>query len=146
MVNKMKNKRGWIRIVEALVAILLIAGFLVLILDSQTGEEKDISQRIYSSESAILREIQLNNTFRTYILGVGNTVVEFENFDPLLQSHINKRIPEYLSCKSKICDFATDSICDITSSEKNIYVKSIMIAGNFDTYSPKLIKLFCWTG
>ena len=54
----MKNKRAWIRIVEALIAILLIMGFLILVLNNQAGESKNISSKVYSSENAILREIQ----------------------------------------------------------------------------------------
>lgn len=142
--RQMKNKKAWIRIVEALIAILLIMGFLILILNSQAGESKSISSKVYSAENAILREIQLNSTYRTYILTINN-FVEFDFFYPDLRTHITKRIPEYLECTSKICDFATDSVCDISSLEGNIYVRSVMIAGDSTTYEPKLLKMFCWT-
>jgi len=141
----MKNKRGWIRIVEALVAILLIAGFLILLIDSQESGGKDISSKVYLTENAILREIQSNNTYRTYILGIGETSVEFENFNDNLKEHINNRIPNYLNCTSKICDFGYDPICVIDSLKKDIYVRSVMIAADSTIYNPKLLKIFCWT-
>ena len=145
MVNKIiKNKKGWIRIVEALFAILLIAGFLILLINSQESEEKDISSNIYVTENVILREIQSNNTYRTYILGI-ETSVEFENFKDNLKEHINNRIPTYLNCTGKICDFETNPVCNIKSSEEEIYVRSVMIAGDYETYEPKLLKIFCWT-
>jgi len=139
-----KNRKAWIRIVEALVAILLIAGFLMLILENRESGEKDISSKVYLTENAILKEIQLNSTYRTYILGIGESSVEFENFNLNLKNHIISRIPDYLECTSKICDFDYDSACNIESLEKDIYVRTIMIAANHYTYNPKLLKIFCW--
>ena len=141
----MKNKRGWIRIVEALVAILLIAGFLILIIDNQENGGKDISDKVYMAENAILREVQSNNTYREYILGIGNTSVEFESFNDDLKNHITSRVPAYLNCTGKICDFDYDLNCDIDSLKKDIYVRSVMIAADSTTYEPKLLKIFCWT-
>lgn len=138
------DNHGWVRIVEAMVGILLIAGFLIVIINNGNAGDTGISEKVYSSENTILREIQLNNTFRTYILGIGTTSVEFENFDVTLKNHITSRIPNYLNCTGKICDFATDSTCTIESSENNLYARSVMIATNENTYSPKLLKLFCW--
>ena len=140
----MKNKKGWIRIVEALVAILLIAGFLILIIDNQENGGKDISAKVYMTENAILREIQSNSTFRTYILTITESV-EFENFNSDLKNHITSRVPTYLNCTGKICDFAYDPVCDIDSLKKDIYVRSVMIATDSTTYEPKLLKIFCWT-
>ena len=143
MVNK--NKRGWIRIVEAMVAILLISGFLILILDNQDNGQKDISKKVYLVENAILREVQLNQTYREYILGIEETSVEFNAFDTNLKTHIESRIPNYLNCTGKICDFDLDPVCNIDSLEENIYVQSVMIATDGTTYEPKLLKIFCWT-
>ena len=140
-----KNKRGWIRIVEALIAILLIAGFLILVLDSQQNGKKDISSKVYVTENAILREVQSNNTYREDILGIEETSVEFENFNDNLKEHINNRIPNYLNCTGKICDFGYDPVCNIDSLKKDIYVRSVMIATDSTIYKPKLLKIFCWT-
>ncbi len=138
-----KNRKAWIRIIEALVAILLMAGILLLIVQSQSSGEKDISSKVYVTENAILREIQSTSTYRNYVLSVANSE-EFEDFDSSLKNHIINRIPEYLSCTGKICDFGFDSSCNIESSEEDVYVKSVMIAGNSTIYDPKLLKIFCW--
>ena len=146
MVNKIiKNKRGWIRIVEALVAILLIAGFLILLMDNQEKGTEDISSKVYMTENAILREIQSNSAYRTYILGIGETSVEFESFDNDLKNHITSRVPTHLSCTSKICDFGHDPVCNIDSLKKDIYASSVMITADLTDYNPKLLKIFCWT-
>jgi len=140
----MKNKKGWIRIVEAMVTILLIAGFLILIIDNPENGKKDISAKVYITENAILREVQANSTYRTYILGI-DTSIELGDFNTGLKNHITSRIPEYLNCTSKICDFGTDPVCNIDSLEEAIYVRSVMIAADSTTYDPKLLNIFCWT-
>jgi len=140
-----ENRRGWIRIVEALVAIMLIAGFLILLMDNNKEGVKDISAKVYVTENAILREVQSNSIYREYILGIGEASVEFEAFNEDLKNHITLRVPEYLNCVGKICDFHENPICDISSSEETIYVRSVMIAADADTYDPKLLKIFCWT-
>ena len=141
--TKMKNKHGWIKIVEALVAILLIAGFITLVLE-RNSENTGLASDIYDAENFILREIQSNSQFRNYILGVG-TSVEFNNFDESLKNHIISRTPEYLECTGKICDLDYDSACTIDLLKKDVYVRTAMITANEDIYDPKLIKLFCWT-
>jgi len=143
--EQMKNKRAWIRIVEALVAILLIAGFLTLLINSQEEGTKDISSKVYLTENAILREVQLNDTYRTYILGIDENSVEFDGFNENLKEHINNRIPNYLNCTVKICDFSFDPACNIDSLKKDVYVRSVMITTDSTTYNPKLLKIFCWT-
>jgi len=136
-----KNKKGWIRIVEALVAILLIVGFLTLIINK--GEQKsNLNSRIGLSENSILREIQINSTYRNYILGTSGTV-EFEDLDSNLNAQIISRTPEYLNCVGQICEFDND--CDyVENSGKDIYGKSVFIGANSEVYSPKQLKLFCW--
>jgi hypothetical protein len=142
----MNNKKGWIRIIEALVAILLIAGFLSLIIVDTGNGEKDISSKAYSAENAILREVQLNSSYRNYILTVDDSIeLEDPGFDEDLRDHISSRYPMYLECTSKICDLDTDPVCNIVSLDENIYVRSIIIAANQDDYDPKILKLFCWT-
>jgi len=139
-----ENRRGWIRIIEALIAILLIAGFLILIIDNQEKGVKDISSKVYITENAILKEIQSNSVYRTYIFTITESV-EFEGFNVDLKNHITSRVPEYLNCVGKICDFDYDPNCNIDSLKKDIYVRSVMIATDLDTYNPKLLKIFCWT-
>ncbi len=140
--HKMKNKHGWIRLVEALVAILLILGVALVALDKEYIKKTDITPKVFLTETAILREIQMNESFRDYILGTAEAV-EFGNFPPELSGFITKRIPDYLNCTSKICGIQES--CNMDLEEKDIYVQSVMIAANTETYNPRQIKLFCWT-
>jgi len=130
--------------VEAFVSIMMIFGVALIVINSDKyTSEDDVTAKVYQTETAILREIQMNESLREYILGTSGAV-EFENFPDDLKNLIEKRIPEYLDCTSKICGI--QGICDADDipEEKNVYVQSVMIAANSETYSPHILKLFCW--
>jgi hypothetical protein len=143
-----KSRHGWIRIVEASVAILIVAGIVLIVLAQNRTEESSLSSKAYSAETSILREIQLNNSIRDEIIGISelNLPVEWDGFAnaaPLTKSKINESIPAYLECIGKIC--STDNPCLFASApEETIYAESVVISSNLQTYSPKVLKLFCW--
>ncbi len=139
----MKNKRGWIRIVEAVVALLIITGALLIAI---TGGylKKDISEQVYDSEMAILKEISKDQSMRNAIIGASSPPVSWKDFDASVKAKIESRIPSYLECKGRIC--ALDKTCELleVSENKDVYAKSIAITTAVATYKPRQLKLFCW--
>lgn len=143
----MKNKRGWIRIVEAFVAVLLITGVVLLVINKGYIGKEDISERVYSAQWAVLRSIELNPELRVVVLeeSIGN---EWEDIDPRIKNQIQATKPNYLDCEAKIC--ALDEICQLSyvpddAYDKDVYSQSITIAAEGGTYHPRQLKLFCWT-
>ena len=123
------NKKGWIKIVEAFVAIMLIVAVVLIIVDRTYIQEQDISERIYNVETEILEEIGLN--YKADILS-GN---EGEIFQ-----YVQTRTPDYLGCESKICNLNGE--CQINLDEsKNLYVQSLLVIGDEED---KVLKLFCY--
>lgn len=144
----MENKRGWIKIVEAFISILIIVGVVLMLLNKGYIGKSDISEKVYDSQIAILREIELNNKMREIILSLDSVPVEWEDFTSLneldqIKDKINSRIPAYLVCTAKIC--ALDQICSLKSyEEKDVYAQAVAIAANTEIYLPRQLKLFCW--
>ena len=148
MINK--NRRGWIKILEAFIAILLVAGVLLIVINKEYIGEKDISSQVYDVEISILREIQLNATLRDYVLNVNaeNLPVEWkdDNFPQDIKDKIDSRKPNYLNCEAKIC-WLNES-CELTEYPKeNIYAQAAAITTTLETPEEeqlKQLKLFCW--
>lgn len=142
-----KNKRGWIKIIEAFVAILLIAGVLLLIINKEPISNTNISSNIYELEVSILQEIQMNNTLRNEILGVDLLPVEWEDFESENLANVKNVIisksMNYLNCEAKLCAI-NDSCLWNKEPGTNVYVKSGMIGANLEEYGPRQLKLFCW--
>ena len=141
-----KNHKGWIKIVEAFVAILLVMGVLLVVINQGNLEKKDISSKVYDAELLILREIQLNDALRRDILNSGAPPIEWANFPPSVKNKIIDRTPNYLTCVGEIC--AMDKICKLgVYPEKDVYAQSIAITTTLDTPEEqrlRQLKLFCW--
>ena len=148
-----KNKNGWLRIVEAFTTILLVSMVLLLILNRSSFTEAEKTEQILDKEYAILREIQLNNTLRDYIINVDEFTpeeilwAEFSTDAGLLKvrQKIEKRTPTQLNCSAKSCSIsATCSFEFEEDYEQSIYSRASIITANITRYEPRVLKLFCW--
>jgi hypothetical protein len=137
----MKGKQGWIKIVEAFIAILLVAGVLLFVINKGYIGKSDISDRVYQAQISILREIELDDNLRTQIL---NAELEGDVPQDVLDK-IEQRKPDYLTCVAKICKM--DVICESgeTPLEKDIYAQPVAITTDSESFDPRQLKLFCWT-
>jgi hypothetical protein len=140
-----KDCRGWEKLVEVFIAILLLTGVLFVVVNKLNSSDKNtLSAEMSQKELAILRDIELNNTLRTEVLSA-TPPLEWDNFGPELQDVKNRIIsltPSNLECEAKICLINADCTKS-TTSEKSVYAKSVIISADLNTYSPRELKLFC---
>lgn len=145
----MKNKRGWIRIVEAFVALLLITGVVLIVVGKGSISKKDISLTVYEAESIILREIELNSDFRDDILEVDaeSIPVLWESFEDEglgeIKEKLKEKFPDYLDCRAQVC-WINDLCESVLDVDKDIYAQAVLVTSNTEIYSPRQLKLFCW--
>lgn len=144
----LKNKRGFIRILEAFIAILLITGVILVVLDRGYFERTDITAQIYDTEVSILREIELDNSLREQVLEVSQENLPLkwssQDFPSQVKERIIQRTPDYLECSANICELV--DICGLENYvEVDVYVQSVAITANLELYRPRQLKLFCWT-
>lgn len=165
----MKNKRGWIRIVEAFVALLLIIG-VVLITINKGYFGKNRAEKIHDIQASVLREIQLSNPLRDEILnavdsvlldgfGIESHISEALNigdnpptpdlFPTNVWNRIDQRVSEYnyLECRAKICGL--NEACGLNNyPDKNVYTQPVAISASTSqgnpNLSPRQLKMFCW--
>jgi len=143
-----KNKHGWIEIVEAFVAILLIAGVLLITINKGYFGEEDISISVYNIEISIIREIQTNDTMREEILNTPESSLPAEwqetEFPASIKEKIVTRTPSYLECIGKICTI--DDVCGMAEKkEQDVYAQSSIVSptiGQPEVY--RKLNLFCW--
>ena len=142
-----KNKKGWIRIVEVFVSIILLTGILLVIISANSPKQTNLQDEITIKEGAILRDIELNSNMRTQILSISqnNLPLEWNDLNSQLSDvtdRINELVPANLECRAKLCRLNDN--CLISWSPKgNLYAKSVVISADLDIYSPRQLKLFC---
>lgn len=143
-----KNKRGWVRIVEAFVAILLIAGVLILIVSDRSSND-NLDSRIERIEKNMLDEIRYNDSLRNEIvsLSYGNLPLEFVDFEEnnleKVYSFINEKSTGEFGCSARICSLEDECGFEF-EADKDVYGMSGIISATLESYSPKQIKIFCW--
>lgn len=140
----MKNKKGWIKIVEAFMAILLVAGITLIVIEGRDLQTQNQGDAIREIETSLLRQVQLNNSMRQEIVATSGEV-EWGSIDfPTTKAYIIDNIPASLNCQAKIC--GPSSLCSLeTLPDKSVFVETVFISTDLNgPPNPRVLKLFCW--
>ena len=89
-----KSRRGWVRVVEAFLAILLIGTIIILVIEQNSGGD-DISSLVYQDQLAMLRTVQLNDTLRSSVIRATAIPVSTDdaNFPADVEAALNNKNP-----------------------------------------------------
>ena len=128
-----KNKRGWIRIFEAVIAVLLILSALLLIYKSQQVVPQE-SKYVQDWQVEILARIAENDELRNATINKETTP---------LNNFIEEMLLPNLNFTLKICNLTGPCSMEFYV-ERNIYVQERIISGTLEEYSPKKIRFFVW--
>lgn len=136
MVKILKNKKGWLRIVEAFIAILLVISVIIALINS--------NRSVYSPKEELNR--------------VGKNVLDYLRNDEQLMNEalrkettninksIEKLIPPTFGFSTNICNY--EDACPNTNPEalkKYVYSNDILIPPNLTSGNPNTkLKLFLW--
>ena len=135
------NKKGWIKIVEAFVSIMIIMSVLLIVINKEYVGKSDASEKIYEAETSILYSIVADDILRKEILNVDSSV---ENAITLnLQDKISQATPDYLTCNGVVCE--EGGACNFVGlPDQNIYSQSIIVRDQDNLINSKVFKIFCW--
>ena len=143
---KKRNKRGWIKIVEAFIAILMIVSVLTVIVMKDLVTRDDGSDNIYEEEFYILQKIQINSSLRADILEL--STLPLESTDPSFpfeeDSVLNSTALGTFNCTFKICVPNQGCVLNNFPEEQEVFGKSVIINSDLNTYNPRELGLFCW--
>ena len=134
------NNKGWIRIAEAFVSVLIVIGAAIVVINGGIQGD-DISEKIYDIEISISREIRLNESLRGEILETSG-IIDWNDFPSQTKNKIIDKTPKGLKCIAKICPLESACLLE-EESEKNVYAHSTLLTSTLTNYNPRTIKLFC---
>ncbi|MEM3113245.1 MAG: hypothetical protein QXI33_02365 [Candidatus Pacearchaeota archaeon] len=141
---KLEGKRGYLRIIEAFVAIILLASVLIYFYVNNL-QAKDSSDAIYKLERAILEEIASNASLRDAVLNGDSllTTPEAERNRTLINNTINRYIQGEFNFEFQICGL--NEICGASKYvNKEVFSDQISISSTLEKYDPKVIRMFVW--
>jgi len=138
-----KQKKGWIRIVEAFMAIVLLLGFVFVILIQVNPFSKGTSL-LKTNNIKILKVIETNFSLRNLVLASSPPINSNEtNFPSELNESLIKNTLSGETCFLYIC--SVESECNLNEDiQKEVYSSEILIFSNETLYSPRKLKVFCY--
>lgn len=138
-----KNKKGWIKVIEAFIAIIALIGILTIIIQSERVSSERIN--IFEEKSLeILKGIQMDETLREEILTESTIPVSSEDsgFPAPIKTYLDNSNLKTSECILKIC--AVNDDCLITSPDNaEVFSKDILVTSTKDYYNPRKLKIFC---
>jgi len=128
------NRKAWLRILEAFLAVAIILSAVLIIMVKQKPKA-DISEDVYEKQRQVLDVISKNNNLRNNILMQDNTGVN---------NLIFNIIPRNWNYSTNICNISL--ICPNPKQvyETEVYTTEIIITSNLTKYAPKKLRFFVW--
>jgi len=136
------GKRGWIRIMEASIAIMILGGVLLVVFNNQ-APNTDSSDYIRSIMHEVVDQVYSDETLVNYVLSENET---------MLNSYVGANIPNvFLNYSLLICDLTNPiASCELNSElqdylvDRDLYVEDIIVSSNLTEYNPKLVRFYVW--
>jgi len=131
MVN---NKKAWIRLVEAVAAVIILAGVLLVAYTANQGEKQDVGEYVHNIQVKILTDIANNDELRRDVL---------TNDLNSIQSFANLNTPTNFNSTIVICNITLDP-CRIALPDKNVFVEERIIVADLEIYNPRKVRIYTW--
>lgn len=128
------KKKGWLRIMEAVIAILIVFGVVIYVVSKQ-NYTPDRTQEIYEKADYVLEIISKNDTLRQMFI---------DDQKDKLEQEISKLMPASWNFSTCIVSNILLICSTPTPRDKEVYVKEVLIVSTIQKYSPKKLRLFIW--
>jgi hypothetical protein len=137
----MKSKKAWLRIVEASIAVLIIASVLFVMISRAPIDSNE--KQIRETQRFVLEQINKNNSLRKQILQY--------DFSPPpnpilteLENSIREILPPNLDFDVRIC--GVGDVCGMSSypDRREVFADEILVTSTLTDYKPRKVKLYVW--
>jgi|SRR3989344_2476509 len=146
----LKDKGGFLRVLEAVIAVLLVAGAVTIILVKNVQVD-DNSETVKQIQQIILEEISTNPELRTAVLNCDSNSCNkagISSNSRSLNNSISSLMPPEYNYEFTVC--LLDEICTLSNSpgyytKGDIYADEVSVAATLEIApDPKKLRLFMW--
>lgn len=132
---KIRRKRGWLLIVESVIAVLILFGFVFVTMAKYAQESKAVREEhsLYDLANVLILKAEKNETIRGYV---------FNNEPTLINQYLDYEIARLklnVEAEAKVCN--VEEICLIGNGQKDIYSSEIIMTNGSVI---KKLKIFVW--
>jgi len=139
------NKKGWIKIIEAFMAIVLLLGFLMVLL-VQINKNNQNNSLVEDNNLKILKGIETNQSLKSSALStsIPSNSNETSGFPDDLKNYLGNSTFSGQNCLLYICEVEGECNLNNEIKEKEVYSSEVLIFSNLTYYSPRKLKVFCY--
>ena len=132
----MVNRRGFMRMIELVIAIILISGILIIIYRQNIPAQK--TQELSELSRDILAEISTKENLRVEIIN------SKQNASRMIQTlnFINNSVPDYISFELRAC--LVTSACGQSAYVGDVFSAERIISASNNKFNPTKLRLFLW--
>ena len=153
----MNNKKGWMRILEATIAVLIVSGTLLVVYSRQVDRSVSATDYFEDLQGQILADVSTNSSLRLNVLNIDEDSSGDSNFSAL-NNFVAGKISEGFGYSLQVCNLSSfydyckmDYPTFVATIDKNIFTEEIIVSaelgdGSSATYEPKKVKLYVWEG
>jgi len=131
----MVNNKGFIRIVELLIAVTLISGVLIFFYRQTASNSNNLSLSELSRD--ILADVSIREDLRQEIVSSRNV-----NSMTRTVAFINSSLPSYISFELRACDVS--SACGQSNYVGDVFSAERIISASNSDFDPIKLRLFLW--
>ena len=152
-----KNKRGWMRILEATIAVMIVSGVLVVVYSKQVDRKIAPAEYFFKLQRHILSDIYSRTDLRLAVLNSYNDSDPNDGNFSIISDFIGGRTPGAFNYSLRICDLGDETDrCKMKNSdyiatlEKDVFVEDTIISadlgdGTNAVYTNgKKLRFFIW--
>lgn len=140
----MVNKKGYIKTLEAVIAIIIIVIISYTLIAQPTETPPDVPSIVKGAQNVIDQTIQFNETIRTYL-----TTKELDDEEKrLLQEHIksiiDKQVPPGYDYTCLTCSKPGECLAEYTPLDKSVYMTDVLIASSEEQQNVRIVRIWFW--
>ena len=153
------DKRGFIRTLEAVLAVLIVVIFVFTIAQQSTYINERQMRAMRGIEEGILRGILQNDNMRSCIVGTANEDLDGDRVNDLVEigegtrcsdvkDFVEDSLPKRFqtSYNLQVCEFERCSLPVLP--DKNVYTSGAVVSSVLNeenrNYNPRIIRLWIW--
>lgn len=151
----MRGKRGWLRILETTIAVMIVASVMLVSYTEHLQQEVSLAEYSQSLQNGILFDIVSSVELRLDVLNV-SVDNRSDSYYVVVDDFVNSRVPVGFGYLLRICNIGDvckmDSVSYLATLDKDIFVEDkiisseIGVGGGVELYNPKKVRLFFWEG
>lgn len=138
----MVDKKGFLRILEALIAIILLLGLIFYLTPKKMKDEGKVPRNVEEMQQFILKEVSYNTSFRDCVLNSegGSCRVSF-GCRADVNRFIKNNIPNTFDYQCEICKTSVSCMSETLPLDKSIYADSSLIGAE----NSKVFRVYMWS-